>query len=277
MQNENPMKKFQFFIMAGLAVIFFAIIVSNSTIITIQPGQKGVIFRPLSANGLDKENIYSAGLQVIAPWNTMYIFDVTEQNLDAKVDILDKNALSINIDVSIRFFPNHDGIGTLQEKFQQNYINALVVPEMRSSVRQVMGKFTAEEIFSSKRKEITDQIISQTRNKLQENNIEMANLLIRSITLPEKLKKAIESKLTQEQEALAYRFKLDKEKSEAERRRIEAEGEAQANQIINSSLTPSLLKMRGIEATLELAKSPNSKVVVVGSGKDGLPLILGDN
>jgi len=105
----------------------------------------------------------------------------------------------------------------------------------------------------------------------------MKALLIRSINLPADIKRAIELKLTQEQEALAYQFKLEKEKAEAERKRIQADGEARANKIINSSLTPELLKMRGIEATLELAKSPNAKVVIVGSSKDGLPLILGNN
>ena len=83
--------------------------------------------------------------------------------------------------------------------------------------------------------------------------------------------------IQQEQEALAYQFRLEKEKSEAERKRIAAEGEAKANRIINNSLTPNLLKMRGIEATSKLAESPNSKVIVVGSGKDGLPIILGNN
>ena len=105
----------------------------------------------------------------------------------------------------------------------------------------------------------------------------MTALLIRSINLPAQIKEAIENKLKQEQEALAYQFRLDKEKSEAERKRIAAEGEARANQIINSSLTSSLLRMRGIEATTMLAQSPNSKVVIIGSGSDGLPLILGSN
>ena len=104
----------------------------------------------------------------------------------------------------------------------------------------------------------------------------MRALLIRSINLPTNIKAAIESKLEQEQEALAYQFRLDREKSEAERKRIAAEGEATANKIINSSLTSALLKMRGIEATAQLAQSPNSKVVIIG-GADGLPIILGNN
>jgi regulator of protease activity HflC (stomatin/prohibitin superfamily) len=143
----------------------------------------------------------------------------------------------------------------------------------------VMGRFSAEEIYSTKRGEVEVSIINQARETLSgpENNIKMNALLMREVSLPEDIKTAIESKLRQEQEALAYRFRLDRETSEAERKRIMAEGEAAANRIINNSLTPALLKMRGIEATTELANSPNAKVVVIGSGSDGLPLILGNN
>jgi len=109
------------------------------------------------------------------------------------------------------------------------------------------------------------------------NFVNSPAVLIRSILLPEQIKGAIENKLQQEQEALAYQFRLDKERSEAERKRIAAEGESRANNIINNSLTNNLLKMRGIEATLELSKSPNAKVIVIGSGADGMPLILGNN
>ncbi|MEM9022651.1 MAG: SPFH domain-containing protein, partial [Bacteroidota bacterium] len=158
-------------------------------------------------------------------------------------------------------------------------INTLVTPEVRSSVRKVMGRYSAEEIYSTKRKEVEEAIILETGELLSNdnNNINMVTLLIREIKLPENIKGAIENKLKQEQEALAYQFRLEKEKSEAERKRIAAEGEAAANNIVNNSLTDRLLKMRGIEATLELSKSSNSKVVVIGSGADGLPLILGDN
>ncbi len=141
-----------------------------------------------------------------------------------------------------------------------------------------MGRFTAEEIYSTKRSQVEGAIITETEGilKTANNNIEMKALLIRSIVLPEQIKNAIESKLQQEQEALAYKFRLEKEVSEAERKRIAAEGESAANKIINSSLTGSLLKMRGIEATMELSKSPNEKVVVIGGGEGGVPLILGN-
>ncbi|HNP08430.1 MAG TPA: SPFH domain-containing protein, partial [Cyclobacteriaceae bacterium] len=145
------------------------------------------------------------------------------------------------------------------------------------TVRQVMGRFTAEEIYSTKRAEVELAIKTETEETLGKNYVHATAVLIRSIELPAQIKGAIEDKLQQEQEALAYQFRLDRERSEAERKKIAAEGESRANLIINNSLTNNLLKMRGIEATLELAKSPNSKVVVIGSGKDGLPMILGNN
>ena len=142
-----------------------------------------------------------------------------------------------------------------------------------------MGNYYAEEIYSTKRSEVEKQIQSVTKEVLrsENNNIEVQALLIRAINLPEQIKTAIESKLKQEQEALAYQFRLDRERSEAERKRIEAEGIAVYNQILNESLTDRILRQKGIDATLELSRSSNTKVIVVGSGSDGLPIILGNN
>ena len=242
----------------------------------IEAGERGVIFRPYTS-GLDKENIYGEGFHIVAPWNEMYVYNVREQQRDETMDVLDKNGLSIAVDVTVRFNPTFDKIGFLHEQFGINFINVLVIPEVRSSVRQVAGRYTAEEIYSTKRAEVEQTIKDETRKVLGENYIAMKALLIRSINLPEQIKNAIESKLQQEQEALAYEFRLQREESEAERRRIEAEGIAAFNRIINASLTDKILQQRGIEATIELATSANSKVVVIGSGKDGLPLILGNN
>jgi regulator of protease activity HflC (stomatin/prohibitin superfamily) len=264
-------------IIAGI-VVFVIVIFSSMIFVTLKPGEKGIIFRKFGS-GLDKEHIYDAGFHLVAPWNEMLVYDVKEQKVDETMDVLDKNGLNIHVEVSVRFFPVFNKIGELHEKFGKNYVQQLVVPEVRSSVRQVMGRYTAEEIYSTKRKEVESAIIEETEGvlKLPENNIHMTALLIRSIQLPEQIKKAIQDKLQQQQEAFAYQYKLEKEKSEAERKRIAAEGEARANSIINSSLTPGLLKMRGIEATIKLSESPNTKVIVIGSGSDGLPLILGNN
>lgn len=274
MDNKKLVPIIVILIVAVLTVIYL----SSSIFLTIDAGERGVIFKKFGG-GLDKDNTYTPGFVVKAPWNSMHLYNVREQKVEEKLDVLDKNGLSISVDVSVRFNPIYDRIGYLHEKFGSDYINTLVIPEVRSTVRRVMGRFTAEEIYSTKRAEVEDAIITETGSilKNKDNNIDMKALLIRSINLPDQIKNAIELKLQQEQEALAYQFKLKKEKSEAERKKIAAEGEARANDIINSSLTRELLKMRGIEATTKLSESKNTKIVIIGNSKDGLPIILGDN
>lgn len=267
--------KSQYLIIAAVALILL-LLFGGKMFLIIDAGERGVIFKPYTS-GLDKENIYGEGFHIIAPWNNMYVYGVREQQRDEPMDVLDKSGLSISMDITVRFNPIFNEIGFLYEQFGINYINVLVVPEVRSTVRQVAGRYTAEEIYSTKRAEVEKAIIDETKEVLSKNYIQMKALLIRSINLPEQIKTAIESKLKQEQEALAYEYRLKSETSEAERRRIEAEGIAAFNRIINASLTDKIIQQRGIEATIDLAKSPNTKVVVIGSGKDGLPLILGNN
>ncbi|HTJ52045.1 MAG TPA: prohibitin family protein [Cyclobacteriaceae bacterium] len=264
-------------IVVAVIALFVLFGVSSSIFFTINATQRAVIFRKFANDGLDKDNIIQPGFHAKAPWNDIYIYNVQETSKDENMDVLDKSGLSIHVDVTVRFNPMPEKIGYIYEKFNTDFVNVLVVPEVRSTVRQVMGRFTAEEIYSTKRAEVEATIKAESEKILLANNVNMVALLIRSIVLPDQIRIAIESKLQQEQEALAYQFRLDKEKSEAERKRIAAEGESRANNIINNSLTDKLLKMRGIEATLELSKSPNSKVIVIGSGKDGMPLILGNN
>ncbi|MEQ8472179.1 MAG: prohibitin family protein [Marinoscillum sp.] len=264
-------------ITVGVILIIF-LTLSNTIVYKVKSGERAVIFNTLSGQ-LDKRNVIQPGFHLKVPWSDAYVYDVTENQIEETMDVLDKNGLNINVDITVRYHPMYDSIGEIYETFRLDYENRLVRPEVRSTVRQVMGRYTAEEIYSTKRPEVEGAIKTETDQILGApgNNIEMRALLIRSIKLPEQIRLAIENKLKQEQEALAYQFRLDKEKSEAERKRIAAEGESAANKIINNSLTDALLKMRGIEATQKLSESPNSKVVVIGSGKDGLPLILGGN
>ncbi len=264
------------FIILGIIAFIVVMALSSSLFFKVSATERAVVFYPFG-KGLDKDNVVGPGTHMKAPWNDVYVYKVNEMSSEENMDMLDKNGLSIHIDVTVRYYPIPDRIGYIHEQFTTDYETVLVIPEVRSTVRQVMGRFTAEEIYSTKRAEVETAIKSETETILNKNNVHATAVLIRSIMLPEQIKVAIESKLQQEQEALAYQFRLDKEKSEAERKRIAAEGESRANNIINNSLTDKLLKMRGIEATLELSKSPNSKIIVIGSGKDGMPLILGNN
>lgn len=264
------------FIILGVIAFIVLFALSSSLFYTIQATERAIIFYPFG-KGLDKESVIEPGFHMKAPWNDVYIYTVNEVSSDENMDVLDKNGLSIHVDVTVRFYPIPEKIGYVHEKFTKNFVNVLVVPEVRSTVRQVMGRYTAEEIYSTKRAEVEASITKEAETILHANNVTATAVLIRSIVLPEQIKTAIENKLQQQQESLAYQYRLDKEKSEAERKRIAAEGESRANNIINNSLSDKLLKMRGIEATLELAKSPNTKIVIVGSSKDGLPMILGNN
>lgn len=271
----NILKKLPPAIIAIFFVVFLILVFMSSVI--LEPGEKGVVFRPFTS-GLDNENVLSEGFHVIFPWNKVYKYDVREQQMEEKLDVLDKNGLSIQVDISIRFYPIHNRIPFLHENFGKNYLIKLIIPEIRSNVRSIMGRYNAEQIFSTKRKEVEDAIFAEAKKVLanDRNNINITALLIRSIVLPPQIKNAIEKKLKEEQEALAYKFKLQREKSEAERKKIEAEGIATYNQIINASLSDKVLEQKGIDATLELAKDPNSKIVIIGNNKNGLPLILGD-
>ncbi len=264
------------YLIIGVIVLLVLIFFGSSMFYTLQPGERGVLFRPFTS-GLDKEHIYIPGFHIIAPWNDLIVYDVKEQQREETMDVLDKNGLSINMDVTVRFNPVYEKIGDLHEIFGERYTDQLIIPEVRSAVRQVAGRYTAEEIYSTKRSEVEQSIITETNLILKENNIDMRALLIRSINLPEQIRIAIESKLEKEQESLAYEFRITREEAEAERKRIEAEGIANYNKIVNASLTDRILKQSGIDATLELAASENAKVIVVGGGEDGLPLILGNN
>ena len=270
------MKRAQYMIVSVVGIVVLLLIFGSQMFYVLKPGERAVVFKKFTT-GLDKDNVLIPGFHVIAPWNDMIRYDVKEQKAEETMDVLDKGGLSINVDVTIIFNPFYDKIGYLHENIGVNFVSVMLIPNVRSAVRAVTGRYTAEEIYSTKRGEVEAEIIHATRTALAEKNIEMKDLLIRSITLPEKIKAAIESKLQQQQEALAYQYRLERETSEADRLRIQARGIADYNRIISQSLTSNILKQKGIDATLELASSANSKVVVIGSGKDGMPLILGGN
>lgn len=259
-------------------IVFIVILVfSNATFLTIDSGHKGVLFRRFGG-GLQADKIYTQGFHVIAPWNNMIVYDVRLQESYEKMSVLSKNGLTIDLELSYRYQPDQDKIGYLHNEIGANYLESILKPEIRSATREVIGKYLPEELYSTKREDIQDEIFQRTLESVAKKHLELDAVLIREVSLPEKLKAAIEQKLEEEQLALQFEFKLERERKEAERKIIEAQAKADANQILNASLTDKILKDKGIEATLELANSPNSKVIVIGSdGNGGLPLILGNN
>lgn len=256
-----------------IIILIFSVVLSNTTFITIPAGHKGVKFKRFSG-GIDKDRIYNQGFQVVAPWNDLIVYDIRTNEGSEEMEVLSKNGLNIYVDLSYRFMPLPEKIGYLHDQIGPDYIDRIIIPEIRSATREVIGQYLPEELYSTKREAIQDEIFEETKESIGEKYLVLDAILIREVKLPEKLKAAIEKKLEEEQLSFQYEFRLDRERREAERKIIEAQAKADANRILNASLSDKLLRDKGIEATLELAKSPNSKVVIVGGSGDGLPLIL---
>lgn len=268
-------RRFKNIITIGVIIVFLVIII-RSTFVILQPTERAVVFKKYTT-GLDVENVKTEGLNIIAPWNDVIVFEIAEQQIEETMDVLSQDGLSIKLDVSLRFRPNPNEIGYLYKAFRRDYVSNLVRPELRSAVRRVIGRYTPEELYATKRQEIEIQIQEDTREVLDTNYVELKALLFRSIELPVSIQKSIEEKLAADQEAQKYNYLIEREKKEAERRRIDAEGKAAANRILNESLTDKILREKGILATEELANSQNTKVIIIGNSNDGLPIILGDN
>lgn len=272
-------QEFNFKKIAPIAIIVGALLILllswRSITVSIQSGEAGVLYKYIG--GTQTDQTYGEGLKFIAPWNKMIIYEVRQQELTEKMAVLSSNGLEISVELSAWFQPVYGDVPKLHQEKGQDYLNRVVRPSIRSATRSVIGRYTPEEIYSSKRDAIQFEIFAETKKVLDKQYVQLNEILVRDIMLPPTIKTAIENKLKQEQESLEYEFKLEKAQKEAERQRIEAEGKSKANDIINQSLTSNILKEKGIEATLKLAQSPNAKVVVVGGGDGGLPIILGNN
>lgn len=255
-----------------LGLMAFILLLNMS--VTIGAGEAGILFRTFSG-GIQQGVTYGEGFHIVAPWNDMIVYEVRQQEAKETMAVLSSNGLEISLDISGWYQPLYNKLPILHQEKGQNYLDRVVRPSIRSATRSVIGRYTPEEIYSTKRDAIQDEIFVETKKILDKQYVQLNEVLVRDITLPQTLKMAIENKLKQEQESLEYEFKLSKAQKEAERQLIDAEGKARANRILSASLTDMILREKGIEATLNLARSENAKVIVVGN-KDGLPLILGN-
>ena len=257
-----------------LVVIIFSLIMIFKSTVTIDGGEGGVLFKRFSG-GIDTENTYGEGFHIVAPWNSMIIYKVRQQSISDRMQVLSVNGLAVTVDGTVWFQPKQSELGKLHQEKGRDYVNAILNPAVSAAARSVVGRYTPEQLYSSKRDVIQKEILEEVRNEVKDQYITVNRVLVEDVQLPGTIKDAIERKLKQEQESLEYEFRLTKAKKEAERQRIDAEGKAAANKILSASLTDKILQEKGIEATIKLSTSNNSKVVVVGSPKGGLPLILG--
>ena len=262
-------------IFIGILVVIVIIAFTKSTV-TIKSGQAGVLYKTFGGGVVTDEPAMGEGFQVVAPWNKVFVYEVRQQEIFEKMQVLSSNGLEIQLEASAWFQPQSENIGLLHQEKGENYISRVIQPAIRSAARSVVGRYTPEQLYSSKRDVIQTEIFEETRKILDKQHIQLNEVLVRDVTLPPTIKTAIERKLKQEQESLEYEFRLVTAQKEAQKQIIEAQGKADANKILSASLTDKILQDKGIEATLKLAESPNSKVVLIGAGKSGMPIILGN-
>jgi prohibitin 1 len=215
------------------------------------------------------------GIHVINPLKTVNELSVRSQTVKESASTPSSEGLMMSLDTSLIYHLNPDRAAEVFQKLGPRYEDVVVEPTLRSAVREATSSHSANALYTGERDAVAKQIFDQLSGQLGTRGMIVENILLRDIQLPATLKQSIELKQQAEQEALAMNFRLQKETQEAQRKRIEAQGVRDFQQIVAQGITPSLLEWKGIEATETLVKNPNTKVVVVGNPKNGLPLILG--
>lgn len=275
---DKPVKKKSYFrsFMTYLTIFilmfcFIVMLFWNKIFITVNAGEAGVLFNRWT--GTELNHIYKEGFYIIPPWNIMNIYNTRIQEKKHEFNVLSKQGLTIAVKISIRFKPDYTMLGVLHQEIGPNYVNSVVVPEIESIIRKYFGQFTDEELYTSK-KAILKKIFNDAKDKLDSNFIILDELIVRNIKFPKMVENAIQKKIEQFHKFKEYEYRIEKEKLEAKRKKIEALGIKTYKDIISKHISKEYLQYKGIEATVELSKSSNSKIIVIGSGEGNLPIIL---
>jgi len=259
------------FLISVFVLVFLILVLWPSIFVNIQSGHAGVYFS-LLFGGTDTKAVRGEGLQLKLPWDTIIDYDVRLQQIPYEFSVITADGLQVQIRVSVRCKPLRQRLALLQKDIGPNYVEKIVIPQTQLALRSVAGSYSAERIYSTSRG-VLEEAMDRTIEKLTGKYILIDQILITGVTIPETLKRAIEAKLTQQQNVIQYDFVLAVAKKEAERKRIEAEGIRDFQKIVTPGISPNFLRWKGIEASLDLAKSANAKVIVIGA-QNGLPLIL---
>lgn len=245
-----------------LMLLFVVVYLANRIFITIGPGEAGVLWRRF-AGGTVVEDVYSEGMQYIFPWDRMYIYSIRIQQTAHEFDVLTRSGLKIHLLISIRYAPEAQLLGVLHQKVGPDYVQRIVIPEIEAVLRELIGRLEAEEVYTTDQA-ILEKSLNVAIERVAQRYVNIDNVIIKRIFMPPMVEEAIQQKIQQKHIAEAHRYKIERERLELERKKIEAQGFQQFNQILASSLSEQILRWRGIQAALELATSPNSKVVVIG-------------
>jgi regulator of protease activity HflC (stomatin/prohibitin superfamily) len=252
-----------------LVAIYFA----PQIFISVHSGEVGVLYLRF-AGGTQTDKVLGEGMKIIPPWDQLFIYNVRVQEQKHVMDVLTNEGLAVKLALSIRYHPELELVGLLHQQVGPDYAQQIVIPEVESAVRATMGGVGMREVYGSP-PGLVQKIINDSLEHVSQKFVQVDEVVLRSVTLPPKVTATIEEKMSQKELADSYDFRLMVAAKEADRLRIEASGLKAYQDILNSSLTPNILKWQGIEATRELARSPNTKTIVIGD-KSGLPLIFGE-
>jgi len=275
----------------GLGLTLFGLIVAlvfawltPTIFVFIPPGHAGVYWVRFGS-GTVTDEVLGEGVAYKFPWDKIYIYNARLQIIDGSFNALTKDGLHVVVDMSTRYRLIRQDIPLLHKNVGPDYVNALLLPEVNSQSRKVIASYTPEELYSVNRAKIEAAIVKDLKNAMAfeheplaklEDFVFVEDLLIKHIRLPTKVMQAIEDKRVQFHLMEGYTFRIDREKKERLRKQIEAMGIRDFQSIVSEGISEQYLKWKGISATLELATSKNAKVVVIGAGEGGLPIILGN-
>ena len=267
--NVNPSPVLR---LVGLAIAAFVVVIMLfASVASVESGHVGV----LTLFGRVTGEVLPEGIHLINPFKTNHQMSIRTQEIKESASVPSSEGLVMNLDTSLIYHVNPEKAAEVYQKIGPNYVDVLVEPNLRAAIRESTASHSANALYTGEREMVAKQIYDQLVEKLGVRGFTVESILLRDIQLPATLKASIEAKQQAEQEALAMSFRLQKETQEAQRKRIEAQGVRDFQQIVAQGISPQLLEWKGIEATESLSKSPNTKIVVIGNSKNGLPLILG--
>lgn len=258
-------------VIGAVLLSLLLLLVWRSIFVIIGSGHAGVYFS-VFFGGTDVKRVRGEGLQLKFPFDTIYDYDIRVQQIPYEYSVISGDGLVMQFRVSIRCLPRRDALGLLQKNIGPDYIQKIVIPATQQAIREVVGDNSAEKIYTSS-SAVLEEAVDTVIEAVTGTYITVDTVLITGIGIPASLQNAIEAKLAQEQNVLQYDFIIDVAKKEAERKRTEAQGIRDFQNIVTPGISENFLRWKGIEATLDLAKSSNAKVIVIGA-QNGLPLIL---
>ncbi len=253
----------------SIAALLFAL---SRTFTIIPAGTVGVV----DFLGKVSDTTLKPGVNIVNPLAKIIKYSFKTQEIKETMTVPSKEGLPVQLEISLLFRVDPAMANDIYKSVEAgDYLNVILIPQFRSVVRGVTAKYEAKALYTGERELLAQQITKNLEQIVNKRGIIVENAPLRQIVLPTGLTRSIEEKLQAEQESQRMSFILQKESQEAERKRIEAKGIKDFQEIVSQGINQNILKWKGIEATEKLANSSNTKVIVIGSGKDGLPLILG--